>query len=329
MNNTLRGIHFGSYWMGANDIVWLMAKELSKLCRLYIVDTDIYSNPGGEKVYAEKKAENAVYPVRWLDDSIVMSYVKRVKPDFIVVNAGSMSITPRMSKMLDDQGIVRVGISLSDPDVFFDNGRIYAGLYDLFYTNSLYAYNHLYNRSTTHINLLPFAASPAFHRPLRTIPKLYDIVVVGGARPERVSLVNTLRSYFSVGTYGSGWLEGGGEVHGLSQVKAINSGRLYLSFSQTYAGYENVKVGLFEATACKSLVLTHFTHELESYFTPGIDLIGYQSTKELPWIIDDLLHDSTRAEWIATNGYGRTLTEHTWENRWTQVLTDIRKVQNE
>ncbi|RAZ93259.1 spore maturation protein, partial [Klebsiella oxytoca] len=75
--------------------------------------------------------------------------------------------------------------------------------------------------------------------------KKYDVVIVGHARKERMETVNRLSLKYRIGTYGNGWKDSLGVVNGIEHVKAINSGKMYLSFAATMAGYENVKVGIF------------------------------------------------------------------------------------
>ena len=87
-------------------------------------------------------------------------------PDFIIVNAGGMSLRPRTIKELRRRNIITIGISLSDPDVFPQHGRIYSKYYDLYYTNSQYSLKNQYRE--TRIKLLPFAASTKLHRPLNS-----------------------------------------------------------------------------------------------------------------------------------------------------------------
>jgi len=328
MRNKLKGIHFGSYWMGKNDVVYLMSRELKYLCDLILINTSIYSRKKSNW-YTEDYSHSKIRPIRWLDDFKVLELIKKKKPDFIIVNSGGMSLTQETIRKLKGFNIIIIGISLSDPDVFYENGKIYAKYYDLFYTNSQFALDNLYPKGETNIKLLPFAASPRFHRPLGHINKVYDVVVIGHARPERVHIVRKLKKYFTIGLFGSGWGKEYRSVHGEEHVRAINSGKIYLSFSQTVGGYKNVKVGIFEAVACKSCVVTQMFNEIESYFKYGIDILGYTNSDMLIDLITTYSKNAKLRNWISNNGYNRLLNEHTWEKRWGGILNDIRKIQYE
>lgn len=316
----LRGVHFGSYWMGESDIVFLMAHDLADMCDLRIVDTGIYHKT--QHWYTEDPTWYPASPVRWLDHDSVLSTVAEHKADFVVVNAGGMSLCEETVEALRKEYVVCIGISLSDPDVFPYNGKVYSHLYDLFYTNSVYSLENQYDK-TTNIRLLSFAASARLHRPISEIEKKYDVVVVGHAREDRIETVEALQKHFSVGLFGSGWGQEYSSVTGADHVKAINSGKMYLSFSRTAAGFANVKVGIFEAVACRILLITQFLPEIERYFKYGTEVIGYRRTGELIEIVDFYLKNPHLRRWIVQNSYERLLSEHTWEKRWENVLIDI------
>lgn len=318
----MRCIHFGSYWMGCNDVVFLMARDLARLCETRIVDTGIYS-PERSSWFEEDTSRNPKRPIHWLDHERVMNAVQEFGADFVIVNSGGMSLRPETAKLLRKTGIILVGISLSDPDVYQDHGAAYAHLYDYYYTNSLFSFNNNYERQPN-IRLLPFAASPALHRPLPDVEKKYDLVVVGHARPDRLQVVHELKKHFSVGLFGDGWGKNVRSVHGEDHVLAINSGRMYLSFSATVARYMNVKVGLLEAAACRICLLSQYFPELERFFRPGMEIALYKSPDDLINAVRYYLSAPNLCDWLAENSYSRFLSEHTWEFRWKEILNDIR-----
>src|SRR6185369_16615752 len=157
-------------------------------------------------------------------------------------------------------------ISLSDPDVFPYNGKYYAHKYDYFYTNSMKSLKSDY-KNAKNTRLIPFACSTNLHRPL-TVDKKYDVVIVANMRADRIQTVNMLREKFNVGVFGVGWPEKyhAYPVNGQQHVSALNSGNIYVSFALTVAGEINVKVGLFEAAACKLVLITNKNAEVLNYF---------------------------------------------------------------
>ena len=220
-------------------------------------------------------------------------------------------------------GVMTVGISLSDPDVFPYNGKIYANKFDLFYTNSKYSLINEYPKTGANIFILPFAASTKHHYYMPEVKKEYDLVVVAHAREDRISVIKKLEKICKVGTYGNGWSNSLGTVNGLEHVKAINSGRMYLSFARTVAGFDNVKVGLFEAMACNQVVITSYMEELRDYFDIGREILCYKSEDELYSLVEYYLEHTEELEQIRKKGYERFLREHTYKERWDGILKQI------
>lgn len=317
----LTGLYFGSYWMGKNDVVYLMAKELERVVKLKIIDTKIYSK-ARSPWYSETLTEGARFKVRWIDHNKLVELVKLYNPNFIVINSGGMSITEESSEWLKIKGIVSVGIELSDPDVYTDNGRVYSKFFDLFYTNSKLSLDSQYSNQSN-VKWLPFAAFPRLHKPMSKVKKIHDIVIIGHARKDRLELVNKLRLHYDVATFGTGWGDGSKEVHGTEHARAINSGKIYLSFAMTYDGHTNIKVGLLEAAACKTCIITSRFKELEHLYTYGLDIVGYDSEESLLDSIDYYLHNEVAREWLADNCYYRTINHNLWSHRWKDVLDDI------
>lgn len=326
----MKVLHFGSYWMGNNDIVALMAHDLKSVTDAKIIDTELYKSSPSSWVHKDNDPEHS--SVNWLNDERVMELVTNYKPNIVVCNAGGMSLTPQLHEYLKDKGITTVGIALSDPDVFNAQGRHYAHLFDIYYTNAEVSLKQ-YESIGVKARLLPFAASPSFHKPMPEVKKTYDVIIVGHPRADRLAIVEELDKHFKVGLYGKGWrrfgvIPRGRQVNGIEHVKALNSGRAYISFSKTVAGFINVKVGLFEAIACGTAVFTEEFAEMEKYFAYGKEIVGYNSLEELVQKLKHYLHNPSELNTLAENARARLLREHTWAKRWEQVLADVREHKN-
>jgi polysaccharide pyruvyl transferase WcaK-like protein/ubiquinone/menaquinone biosynthesis C-methylase UbiE/glycosyltransferase involved in cell wall biosynthesis len=319
--NPLRVLHYGSYWMRDNDVVKVMADDLGKICTSRAIDLRVYTKTPDSRIKARITTPNGL--ICLLDTEKVNNDITDFKPDAVVLNSGGLVFEDSGFNMLSEMGIVSVGIELSDPDVYPYNGAFYAHKFDLFYTNSKYSLANQYDRKKTKIRLLPFAASTDHHFYMPDIEKKYDLVVVGHAREDRCRVIRELSKSFKIGVYGSGWDTGLGEVNGLEHTKAINGGLMYLSFSKTVAGYNNVKVGLFEAMACNQVVITGYMEELNDYFDIGKEIICYKNESELPGIIEYYLEHENEREAIRKNAYARFLKEHTYLSRWKTVKADI------
>lgn len=318
-----RIIHYGSYWMGNNDVVNVMSDDLINYSDVNKINLNIYEK-ADDRVKAKISTPNGCICI--LDTARIANDIEQFHPDFLILNSGGLILEDDAFHFAKKSGVIVIGISLSDPDVYPYNGQLYAHKFDLFYTNSKYAYENLYNKRLVNIKLMPFAASLRHHYYMPHVEKIYDIVIVGHARKNRLEIVKKLSKYFKVGTFGNGWEESLGEVHGIEHVKAINSGTIYLSFAGTVAGYYNVKVGLFEAMACNQVVVTEYMEELKDYFKIGEEILCYHNEKELLEIMHFYLSHIEERERIRKNAYTRFLKDHTYERRWEQVIEDIFKL---
>lgn len=314
----MKVLHFGSYWQKENDIVYAMVRDLKKVSDAVDVDTHLYDRSSCDFVNKEGH-------VNWIKDSVLSYYLNSSKIEAVVVNAGGMSLTEEGILECKKRGIKTIGISLSDPDVYGINGKIYSNLYDYFYTNSVYSIEHQYV-GNTNLNLLPFAASVDIHYPTSTNKK-YDIVIVASVRKDRIDIVKKLTGSFNVGIYGDGWTKAGIQsnpnVNGKQLTEAINSGKIYISFAGTAAGFTNVKVGLFEAIACRMCVITKDFPEVYRYFEKDKEIVTYDSEKTLFDKIKRLIETPRLIDEIADSSYIRFIKEHQWKHRFQNVLSKI------
>lgn len=313
----LKIIHYGNYYFGSNDVVSVMADALKSKANAKCIEIKKYHYILGHRIAAETNTPNGTITIlkTW---PVLFDYLI-YKPDVIVLNSGGLVFSNFCFKVLKKLKLLKIDLELSDPDVFPYNGKIYATFFDLFYTNAAFTKNEQYKQA----RLLGFAASIKHHYYIPEIERKFDVVVVGGCRADRIPIVNELRKHFKVGVFGSGWENSEGVVSGEDLVKAINSGKIYLSFAKTMAGFMNVKVGLFEAIACKSFVITDYMEELENYFKIDKEIVCYQSIEELVRKISYYLENENERLEIADNAYQRFLNEHTYEERWNRVLRDI------
>jgi len=327
--NNLRVVHFGSYWQFDNDIVKLMVNDLKKTYKTVEIDTKIFDGDNVDDYTSEwlvnvepDKINYAGKYIRYLSDDKIKHLISVFKPHMLITNSGGMTFSEKMFRHLKKNHVITIGISLSDPDVFPYNGKYYAHKYDYFCTNSEHSLNTEYNKNNT--MLMPFACSTEIHKPLN-IPKKYDVIVVAGARSERVEVIDELKKHFNVGVYGGGWPHEyhAIKVNGDEHVMALNSGHIYISFSQTVAGYTNVKVGLFEAASCKLALITSEFDEVKRYFDIDKEILTYKTIDELVKKIDILLKDKNKLEILKINSYNRFLKEHQWNNRWNKLFVDV------
>lgn len=113
----------------------------------------------------------------------------------------------------------------------------------------------------------------------------------------------------------------GGEAWGLDMYAILGQSRITINTHRPLAeGFANT-MRLFEATGAGALVLTEEAPNLPELFEPGSELIAYSG-------LDDLVeklrhyreHDGERVE-VAAAGQARTLRDHTYERRISELAS--------
>lgn len=106
-----------------------------------------------------------------------------------------------------------------------------------------------------------------------------------------------------------------GERWGLEMYRTLNKSKISLNFHidivKDFAG----NMRLFEATGCRSLMITEHADDIDRLFIPGREVITYQSNQDLVEKIRYYLEHDTEREEIAAAGQKACLTRHGYDKR--------------
>lgn len=316
--------HIGSYFELENDIVKQMLRALKGYSELAVSEHDLgmYGNLWFIKY---KRGPRGTLLIR----NFFLNLIIRSNPDILVLNAGKQSLTRRQFERLNKKGIKIVGIGLSDPDLM-DVGLQIAKYCHYYFTNSSIALNFYRTSGQNNCFLLKFGTEIVGDPP-SIEGKLFDVVIVGGMRADRVPIVNLLtESGITVGCFGRSWETSlvpkakiSESVRGVEYLEAIRSGNIYFSFAGTAAGYENVKIGLLDAAAQGACVITHDFEDVANFLNPGSEILTYRETSEIVGLILDTLKSPSKVLSIGKRAQERVLEEHLWMHRWDLVFSII------
>jgi spore maturation protein CgeB len=81
-----------------------------------------------------------------------------------------------------------------------------------------------------------------------------------------------------------------------------------------------IKGRVFEVPGCGGVLLTEVAEDLECCYTPGVDVETFQTPEEMIDRARALLASPQRRRALARAGLGRTLREHTWNHRFTEIF---------
>jgi spore maturation protein CgeB len=163
---------------------------------------------------------------------------------------------------------------------------------------------------------------PAGERP-------YALTFIGGLDPtvhgEGVALLERLSARVPIDVWGygasssSGLRRYHGEAWGLDMYEVLAHSRISLNRHIDVAEGHANNMRLFEATGVGALVLTEAAPNLADLFAPGEEVVAYEGEDDLVEKIEHYVeHDDERAA-IAAAGQRRTLSEHTYHRRMTEL----------
>ncbi|HLZ05868.1 MAG TPA: glycosyltransferase [Bradyrhizobium sp.] len=114
-----------------------------------------------------------------------------------------------------------------------------------------------------------------------------------------------------------------GEVWGAGMYQALRRSRITLNSHIDIAGREAGNMRLFEATGVGAFLLTDFKDNLHTLFEPDRDVAVWRSIDDCLSAIERFLKDAGARETIARAGQARTMAQHTYRHRASEMLALI------
>ncbi len=207
-----------------------------------------------------------------------------------------------------------------------------------------------------------WAANTNLYKPVENMPPdadRPDVVFVGGWSEPRQKAINALlKAGVRVEAYGNGFSGGRvsqEEMLRLFSVAKINLGlnpapgyfnknslgRLFFRRSLNKIvpdihffrnlnsllrrGIPQIKGRHFEIPACGGFVITSPADDLENYYVPEKEMVIYNNFDDLVKKINYYFANGKERETIARRGHERTVSEHTWDNRFQEIFKIIGK----
>jgi spore maturation protein CgeB len=111
-----------------------------------------------------------------------------------------------------------------------------------------------------------------------------------------------------------------GEVWGAEMYQVLRRSRITLNSHIDLAGREAGNMRLFEATGVGAFLLTDFKDNLDTLFAPDRELAVWRSIDDCLEVIDQHLGDDGSRAAIAQAGQARTMAQHTFRHRVSEIL---------
>jgi spore maturation protein CgeB len=261
-------------------------------------------------------------------------HVERMRPDLLLVFKGEL-FPPKVARKVSYEHGVKTAIWFPDDPRFLGSILLpIAQSFDHVVVSSRSTIPLLEDigvRSATH---LPFACDPGLHKSMG-LKKRYDLTFVGSYYPERARVLVKIANH-ELRVWGPGWnmpwvpkkvrrqvMQGGS--FGQESVEILNKSRITVNvhnqFDLRASGKANMRV--FEATGCGAFLLTDETDGIRESFRIGQELVCYESSDDLPELVEQYLNSKDERERIASAGQQRAYRDHTYSERVRVLLTKM------
>jgi spore maturation protein CgeB len=117
-----------------------------------------------------------------------------------------------------------------------------------------------------------------------------------------------------------------GEVWGADMYQVLRRSRITLNSHIDLAGREAGNMRLFEATGVGAFLLTDFKDNLDTLFAPDREVAVWRSTDDCLKAIDRYLGDDNDRAAIARAGQTRTMAQHTYRQRSSEILAFVEEM---
>ena len=167
----------------------------------------------------------------------------------------------------------------------------------------VYVANPNYRRDATY---LPYGVDETLYYPGEQVN---DVAIVGTPFKERVEFAAKAGVELVQGLYGEAY--------------AAFLRSLKIGVHHHDSGGEGLLVArVWETMASGSVLVTHDNLSIRRHFTPGINVVLYDSPWDCRRRVEALLNDDEGRKNIAQNGYSEVLRRHTWTARARRIVAD-------
>lgn len=189
-----------------------------------------------------------------------------------------------------------------------------------------------------HVVKTQWGANVRAYHPTRA-PEAHDVTFVGQPHGNRRPIVEGLQAAgFFVETWGHGWEAG--RLTQEEMVHVFGTSRINLNLANAswapgvkgklrrWLGLspklsDQIKGRNFEIPACGGFQLSGHADGLDQYYEPGEEIVVFDDPTELPDLINRYLEDDQERRRIARAGYERTVAEHSYEQRFSEIFREI------
>ena len=244
-----------------------------------------------------------------------------VRADFLFTVLFQDQIVPETIKRVSDLGVITINWACDDHWRFDVLSRTYAPFYDFWCTTD----RRSYPRYQSELNydraiLTQWAVNEElFYPDMGSVVGLSPVLSwVGQVYGTRESMLSSVSQKLPLRVY---------DFIPLDSVRRVYStSRAVLNLSEGFIeGTWTIKGRVFEVPACAGLLLTQKSPYIEDFYTLGQEIIVWRSVDDLVERFNYYLHNDRARVNICQAGYHRTVQDHTYVKRLTEIFSKVRE----
>jgi spore maturation protein CgeB len=262
---------------------------------------------------------------------VAVAQVKRYKPDVLYCQDLSFFPGDVLKQLKSDVGIIVGQIACPlPPDLFLTN-------FDLILTSFPHFVPRLRSKGVA-AEYFRIGFDERVLSLVGAVPRDIDASFVGGISPHHgkaLPLLESMASQTSMRFFGYGASSvpssslvrqhHGGEVWGLDMYRTLARSRVTLNRHIDVAERYANNMRLYEATGMGAMLLTDRKDNLNDLFNVGKEVVAYESIDEACEMVRHYVAHPNEAAAIAQAGQIRTLREHTYGQRMTELVPILKR----
>jgi spore maturation protein CgeB len=279
----------------------------------------------------------------------LLKQFRLTKPDLVFIYRGVL-VFPKMVKEMHKTSKVFL---YNNDDPFGENYKKYFWRHyknGLQYADWIFYYRHKNHNDYLNLGFKNISILRSYYTEERNFAieslqnnKIYDVIFLGHyeADGRDLVLINLIsNTNYNIKVFGPGWekspnyktlkeLQGNIEPVREKYNETINKAKIALVFFSKLNN-DTYTRRVFEITATKTLMLSEFTDDMASLFTPNVEACYFNNEDELLKQVEVLLSNNDQLMKIAHNGYARTIHDgHSINDRVNEVLRIFDKLDDE
>ncbi|MBY8159739.1 glycosyltransferase [Vibrio fluvialis] len=275
----------------------------------------------------------------------LVNTVKNFEPDFIFIYRGTHVYSSTLKEIKEKYKCKVFGYNNDDPfspkypRYFWRHFLNGVGMYDHLFCYREHNINEFLKLGNKNSSLLRSYYSSDRNFKIKDINKVYDIVFIGHFENDGrdSSMLRLLESKYSVKLFGTGW-----EKSALYRELVSANGDIVPVYNDYNLTLNQSKIALvflsklnrdtytrrcFEIPATGTMMISEYTVDLTTLFTPGVEADYFKSQEELISKIDFYMSNLDLVAQIGNEGMNRVMQDgHEVLDRVKQVLREFRRI---